>query len=317
MSNIILKITTEVIILKKFLVIVLLLFICIFIPVLNCSAYQITSVLNNKSLSSNTAIKAEDVVMISYLDSVSSKTHNNMEIYNIDKLDAFMGNVKKGKKGTIRIVKYGRNETGIYVNKVYDLKCNGNNISDIEYDVYSNPNAFMPSKPLIFNKIIKKNYPDGIWYGICSTENNNTSCPSLISFYKSSIVDRYMESTLPNPYNSPKHSREELYQDIFMTLLLPSIQTAVNNYYKEYLSVLPTVAPYDITILSVDRVSEYRNFEFLLKLELHPYLGAHNDVGTDYITLRITDKVKVEKFEHIKSYGVPPYYENIIKKKLP
>jgi len=128
-----------------------------------------------------------------------------------------------------------------------------------------------------------------------------------------------MEAVLINHYKAPEHSREELNQDIFMTLLLPSIQNTVDNYYKEYLKESPTIAPYDVTILSVDRVDEYRTFDFLLKLELHPYLGPHLDVGTDYITLRINpvNYVKVEKFEHIKSWELPPYYQNIIKKKLP
>lgn len=190
MGKILLKITIEVIILKKFLVIALLLFICIFTPTQNCSAYQIASVLNNKSLSSDKAIKAENVVMISYVDSVSSKTHNNMEIYNIYKLNDFMENVKKGKKDTVRIVKYVRNETGTWVNKLYDLNYNGKNILDIEYDVYSNPNFFIPSKPLVFYKVIKRDYINGTWYGICYKEGNNNDCASLISFYKSSIVDR-------------------------------------------------------------------------------------------------------------------------------
>ncbi|PRR80193.1 hypothetical protein CLLI_05770 [Clostridium liquoris] len=47
-------------------------------------------------------------------------------------------------------------------------------------------------------------------------------------------------------------------------------------------------------------------------------MGSHLDVWLDYITIRINpiDKVKIEKFEHIKSYELPSYYQNIIKKKL-
>ncbi|WP_097027339.1 DUF3888 domain-containing protein [Clostridium peptidivorans] len=122
-----------------------------------------------------------------------------------------------------------------------------------------------------------------------------------------------------NPYIPPEKSREELYQDIFMTLLLPYIQDEVDKYYKEYLTTSPTVAPYDVTILKADRVNGYRGFDFRLKIELHPYVGPHLDVGTDYITLRVNpiDNVKVEKFEHIKSWELPPYYQNVIKKKLP
>ena len=124
---------------------------------------------------------------------------------------------------------------------------------------------------------------------------------------------------LINTYTPPKHSTEELYQDIFMVLLLPDIQEEVNNYYKEYLSVLPMVAPYDITVLSAERVGGYRTFGFRLKLLLHPYLAPHNDVGLDNITISIkpSNNIKVEKYEHIKSYELPPYYLNILKKNLP
>ena len=120
-------------------------------------------------------------------------------------------------------------------------------------------------------------------------------------------------------YIPPKESREELYQDIFMTLLLPYIQDEVNKYYKEYLTTSPGVAPYRVYILEVDRVNGYRGFDFRLKIELHPYVGPHLDVGTDYITLRVNpvNNVKVEKFEHIRGSELPPYYQDIIKKKLP
>jgi hypothetical protein len=120
-------------------------------------------------------------------------------------------------------------------------------------------------------------------------------------------------------YNTPENSKEKLCLDILMTLLVPNLQYEVDNYYKEYLSVTPTVAPYDVPILSMDRISESGTFDFRLKLELHPYVGPHLDVGLDYITVRVNpvDKVKIEKFEHIKSYDLPSYYQNIIKKKLP
>lgn len=121
------------------------------------------------------------------------------------------------------------------------------------------------------------------------------------------------------PYIPPEKSKEELYQDILMTLLLPYIQNEVDKFYKEYLTDPPGVAPYGIYILEAYRINYYRGFDFRLKLELHPYVGSHLSVGTDYITLRVKpgENVIIEKFEHIRSYELPPYYQNIIKKKLP
>lgn len=129
----------------------------------------------------------------------------------------------------------------------------------------------------------------------------------------------YAKTELEEHYNIHENSKEKLCLDILMTLLLPNLQNEVDNYYKEYLSVTPSVAPYDVPILSIERIGENGTFDFRMKLELHPYVGPHLDVGLDYITVRVNpvDKVKIEKFEHIKSYELPSYYQNIVKKKLP
>ncbi len=38
-----------------------------------------------------------------------------------------------------------------------------------------------------------------------------------------------------------------------------------------------------------------------------PYIGAHNTVGIDNVTIRISsEEAKVEGLEHIKSYEIPP-----------
>jgi len=84
--------------LKRALTFVLLLFILAFIPIENPKAYDAVGILNNKTLSSDIAIKESNIVMISYFDSVSSKTHNDNEIYNINRIDDFMKNIDKGKK---------------------------------------------------------------------------------------------------------------------------------------------------------------------------------------------------------------------------
>ncbi|MBU3099757.1 MULTISPECIES: DUF4362 domain-containing protein [Clostridium] len=174
---------------KRTLVFVLILFVLVFIPIQNPKAYYVIGVVNNKTLSSDIAIKDGNIVMISYTDSVSEKTHNDMEIYNIKRIDDFIRNINKGRKDKIRIVEYGKNATGTWVNKLYDLKYDGKKIIDIEYDTYSNPNAFIPSQPEMFNTIIKRDYPDGISYRICDSEGENDDCAKLISFSKSSIID--------------------------------------------------------------------------------------------------------------------------------
>lgn len=146
------------------------------------------NVLNNESLSSEKAISNGDIVEISSFDLVSSKTHNDTEIYNINKLNEFMENIKNGKKDEIRIVKYASEGGRTWVNKLYDLKYNGKKIKYIVYDTYSNPSAFIPSEPYYYDKIIIREYPNDLWYGVCSVSSNEDDYATLISLKKISIV---------------------------------------------------------------------------------------------------------------------------------
>ncbi|MBU3171480.1 DUF3888 domain-containing protein [Clostridium estertheticum] len=121
--------------------------------------------------------------------------------------------------------------------------------------------------------------------------------------------------------NKPlQHSKEELYQDIFCTLLMPYIQKSVGDYYSKFLTDIPGVDPWAIDILSVERPNGYRTFVFVIKMEVTPYVGPHLGVGVDRITITVDgiDEVKVTKFEHIKSYylELPPNYQDIIKKNI-
>lgn len=113
------------------------------------------------------------------------------------------------------------------------------------------------------------------------------------------LIDELFK-TYYEPSKPIEGSSEELYQDIFVTLLLQHIDNAVENYYGTYY----TVAPYMVNVLSVERPNGYRTFEFIIELEILPYTGPHNVVGIDHITIKVSSgpKIEVEKFEHIKSY---------------
>jgi hypothetical protein len=99
-------------------------------------------------------------------------------------------------------------------------------------------------------------------------------------------------------YLSPEGSKEELYQDIFLTMLNSCIQNSINNYYGKLYPVDPVVK-----ILSIQRSNGYRTFYFVIKVEVMPYQGAHNSVGLDHITLSVDiSGAKVERFEHIETF---------------
>lgn len=114
-------------------------------------------------------------------------------------------------------------------------------------------------------------------------------------------------------YELPENSKEIIYRDMSISLLIPYIQKEINNYYKDYLTELPIVFPYSVEIVSAKRESGY-----LIELELivHPFVGPINIVGDDRIIIETGafGSVKVIKFEHIKSYQLPWNWQHIIKK---
>ncbi|QUH20293.1 DUF3888 domain-containing protein [Alkaliphilus sp. B6464] len=102
--------------------------------------------------------------------------------------------------------------------------------------------------------------------------------------------------------------KQELYQDIFVTLLLPFIDKAVEDYY----GLSYNAAPYDVEVLSIERPNGYRTFVFQIKLKVMPYIGPHLYVGEDHITISLElNEVKVIEFKHVKSYELPPRYKQV------
>ena len=106
-------------------------------------------------------------------------------------------------------------------------------------------------------------------------------------------------------YTPPKGSVEETYKDIAMRLLASPISEAIKNYYGQYLLFDLATAK----ILDIQRPLGYRSFEFIIKIELKPFIDAHNVVGIDIVTIRIREGIPtVESFEHIKSFNTISYF---------
>ncbi|WP_097027817.1 DUF3888 domain-containing protein [Clostridium peptidivorans] len=110
---------------------------------------------------------------------------------------------------------------------------------------------------------------------------------------------------IPYKYTPTEGSVEELYKDIIVTLLEPYITDEVTKQYGQLLQ-------YDlfaIEFLKIER-PEYRSFDFLVKLQVEPFVGAHNTIGVDEIIIGISPiKTEVKSFKHIKSFPLPPYLE--------
>lgn len=112
-------------------------------------------------------------------------------------------------------------------------------------------------------------------------------------------------SNVDNTFNIENCSNEELYKDMFVTLLTPYIKEAITKYYGQSYQI----ALAKVEILDIERPLGYRSFKFITKIQVKPFVGAHNTIGIDHLTYEISSgEVKLKKFEHIKSFKLPPHY---------
>lgn len=116
-------------------------------------------------------------------------------------------------------------------------------------------------------------------------------------------------------YQPAKESDEELVMDLFFSLLLPTVQDEVCKYYSDSLTECPMVYPYEIKILKMERTNHYRGYIFSVTIEVTPVLGAHNPVGRDQLTYKITPSdVTLEQFKHQKTFELPPHLQDLKRK---
>lgn len=112
-----------------------------------------------------------------------------------------------------------------------------------------------------------------------------------------------------------ENSKEIIYRDMVISLLVPYMQKEINSYYKKYLTELPIILPYNVDVVHVEREG---GSGFLIKLEViaHPFVGPMNTVGDDRMIIQTGafGSVEIKKFEHVKSYPLSWNWKHIIKK---
>jgi len=105
-------------------------------------------------------------------------------------------------------------------------------------------------------------------------------------------------------------NNSERLEAILMTLLMPEISKAVNDFYEPYLDTQPTVAAY--------HGAQITNIEgHKITIEIQPYIGPHISIGKERITFSVAGVVTMEKYEHLESYPLPPHKQSLLKKPLP
>ncbi|KKO53473.1 DUF3888 domain-containing protein [Paenibacillus sp. DMB20] len=113
---------------------------------------------------------------------------------------------------------------------------------------------------------------------------------------------------------TPKTSEISVNKEVILTLLSPTINNEVQNYYKKYLTVPVSLPPYAMKIIEINKPDTTNQYKFQLVIELNPYVGPHLGVGQDILTLTIDlDGITVDELKHIKDEELPPHWKHIKK----
>lgn len=100
-----------------------------------------------------------------------------------------------------------------------------------------------------------------------------------------------------------------------LSILNPTIQDGVNNFYGKYLTVPPAAGSASVTIVNI---APGVPGGYNVTLSVLPYYGPHNSVGKDEILLHITGSLaEITSFRHLESYGIPESYKDYIIQWLP
>lgn len=110
-----------------------------------------------------------------------------------------------------------------------------------------------------------------------------------------------------------EESQDILYQDVIITALVPTIDLAVADYYKDIFSETPFYDLSYIKILNIERPNGYRTSYFIINIEVTPFFGPHITVGRDRLSIELSYPgiQNILKFEHLEDYPLPERYKHL------
>jgi len=114
-------------------------------------------------------------------------------------------------------------------------------------------------------------------------------------------------------------------EHMVITLVMPEVERAVKAFYAPYLTITPNVVSYlETSILNIKGGEDIHTggpnaTTYTVMVEVFPYVGPHDAVGKDHITLEIdpVGTVTLKGFKHIESYELPWNLKSLVKKPLP
>lgn len=108
-------------------------------------------------------------------------------------------------------------------------------------------------------------------------------------------------------------AQDILYQDVIITALAPTINKAIENYYKNVMIDIPGYDSSFIKILNIERPNDDRTSYFIINIEVDPFIGPHITVGKDRMSIELSypGTQEILKYEHLEDYPLPERYKNL------
>jgi hypothetical protein len=74
----------------------------------------------------------------------------------------------------------------------------------------------------------------------------------------------------------------------------------------------------DVKVIYAKMLYGNNKVDFIFKIQVQPFVGAHDPLGTDEFTFRISDSdIILLKYEHTESFPIPPYVKSQYKNLKP
>jgi hypothetical protein len=77
----------------------------------------------------------------------------------------------------------------------------------------------------------------------------------------------------------------------------------------------------DVKVIYAKMIYGTNKVGFIFKTQVQPFLGAHDPVGTDEFTYKISDseipQIKLLKYRHVESFPIPPFVKSHYKNLKP
>lgn len=103
-----------------------------------------------------------------------------------------------------------------------------------------------------------------------------------------------------NVYAMSTNVKDDIYEEALSASLLKELQQASNNYYENSYPVFPTV---ELDTTELQQIYKQKG-KTILEFKIMPFIGPHNTVGIDHLTLSLDNRgnIMVVDYKHSENF---------------